>query len=107
MTVRFNAALAAIAFVCLSSAVPAGAEDHVQMRVSTRGIDVGSAAGLSELSRRVRVAARVACDNGGLDLASQIAAQACRADMEQAGAARIAALSSDRATVVAAAMDAR
>jgi UrcA family protein len=103
---RFNAAFAAIALACLSSAAPALADGPVQMKVSTRGLRLDSAAGLAELSRRVSVAARVACDNGGIDLDSQIAAHACQQDLEHVGAARVAELAA-RHNVQVAAVDAR
>jgi UrcA family protein len=103
MTKFTNAAFAAIALACLSSAAPVLAEDGpVQLNVSTRGLDLGTAAGLAELGRRVSVSARVAC-GGGLDLASQLAAKACRADLEHVGAEQIAQLASRRNVMVASA----
>lgn len=91
MTYRLNA-LAAIAFACLSSATPALADGPISMNVSTRGLRLDSAAGLTELGRRIHVSAGLACDRGTSDLASQIEARACVADLERAGAARIAEL---------------
>jgi UrcA family protein len=103
MTIRLNA-LAAIAFACLSSA--ALADEPVQMRVSTRGLHLDNAAGLAALSRRIHISAMMACD-GGIDLQSQIAARACRADLERVGAARIAELAAHHDVMVASASDAR
>ena len=107
MTVRSEAAFAAIAFFCLSSAAPALADGPVRIRVSTRGVHLDSAAGLAELGRRVRVAAMVACDDGALDLSGQIAARACREDLERVAAAQIADLAARRDVMVATASDAR
>jgi UrcA family protein len=102
-----NAAFAAIALACLSSAAPALADDHVQMQVSTRGLQLDSAAGLAALGRRVHIAAMVACDNGGADLASRIVARECRADLERVGAAQIAELAARRNVMLATIASAR
>jgi UrcA family protein len=96
-----NTALAAIAFACLSSAAPALADDVVQVKVSTRGLILDSAAGLAELGRRIHIAAMFACDTGGHDLSGQVVARACRADLERVGAARIAELAARRNVMVA------
>jgi UrcA family protein len=96
---RFNAALAATACACLSSA--ALADGPVQMQVSTRGLQLNSAAGLAELGRRVHLAARAACEDGSRGVDAEIAMRACRTDLERVGAARIAELAAQRNVMVA------
>ncbi len=93
-------ASAAIAVACLSSAVPAVAvtrhspigRDLVEIRVSTRGLDLGRPADRRILDARIRRAADQACLARGAELSAQMDAARCRAEMIGDGASRVAAL---------------
>jgi UrcA family protein len=95
MNSRSNAALAAIAFACLTQiAAPSAAQDRetVSARVLYADLDLSSQAGRATFESRVRRAAMRVCDVDTRDLAAMGDATRCRGEVVASGRRQMAAL---------------
>jgi UrcA family protein len=95
-----HAAVAAVALSCLfAAAVPgaafAEARDAVQVRVSTRGLDLHTKTGRHAFETRIVRAARAACIPNGATLGMRIDALRCLREMREDGTRQLAALAGD------------
>lgn len=89
-----HAAIAAIAFACLSSAASTRAEDRISVTTHVRhgDLEIATAKGRAAFDRRLSIAARRACGVGNASQNQMPDAMRCYREMVADGAVQLAAI---------------